>query len=416
MRWTKIAKYLKINYNAEITILTNHKGKKEIKDPLLIEDMKYFDYYFTFKEPFIYGKIKKIRDKIRYKRRINSVANNQNSTIYSNDGERTFKKPTLAHRINTLIDEKYMKAISKKAYRKYKKSIKSVDVVISTYGPIWDHMAAELIKNEDDSIVWLADFRDIYAGNEYETKEEFEKHKLFVSRNLKKASSIIRVAPGIRLFEDSDQNIVDISNGYDPCEKKDAIKCEKFVLLYTGTLYSGTCDLTPVFRAVSELVTENKIDKNDVKIVYAGKSGEVFDHQVDMCGVKDLARNHGVVSRNLVLEMQQKASILLQSSFYSKEFPYIWTGKMFEYMLAAKPIILASVGSEPSEPCRLMHKLGGVGYEPCRHEETYLKMKEYIVEKYNEWKNKGIVSIIRDENYIKSFSYDSIADMIWKLL
>ena len=416
IRWTKIAKYLKMNHDVEITILTTCKSEKEVKDPLLVKDMKYFDEYVTIKENLLFCTLKRFRDKIRLKRRKRTLQNNSVEMIYNNEGERQFKDATLKHRFNTWLDEKAMESLAKRASKKYQKEIKNTDVLISTYGPIWDHMAAEKIKEKNQEILWIADFRDIYAGNEYETKDEFEKHKDFTKLHLKNAKYLTRVTPGIKLYETSAHQVIEVSNGYDPAEKKEPIEYEKFMLLYTGTMYPGTSDLSPVFKAVVELLDEGKIKESDVEIVYAGKSKEVFEHQTQTSKATNISKNLGVVSRDKVLELQQKASVLLQSSFYSKEFKYMWTGKMFEYMLAEKPIILASVGEEPSEPCSLMYKLGGVGYEPCDHENAYMKMKDYICDKYNEWKTNKMVSINRDEEYVKMFSYDSIANQIWNLI
>ena len=54
VRWTKIAKYLKLNHDVHITVLTNHKDfsgdpgafDPEDRDELLAKDLVYFDEYW----------------------------------------------------------------------------------------------------------------------------------------------------------------------------------------------------------------------------------------------------------------------------------------------------------------------------------------------------------------------------------
>lgn len=90
---------------------------------------------------------------------------------------------------------------------------------------------------------------------------------------------------------------------------------------------------------------------------------------------------------------------------------------MYEYMMAQKPIIYMMAGDEPdSLPSRDMEKLGGICYEQCRHEETYVLLKNYIIQKYSEWKDTGNVTIEGDIDYRNKYAYPVIAEQVWTLV
>ena len=43
-------------------------------------------------------------------------------------------------------------------------------------------------------------------------------------------------------------------------------------------------------------------------------------------------------------------------------------------------------------------------------------MKTYILEKYQEWKATGNVSVQQDKEYIEQYSYPHIAEQVWQLI
>ena len=190
----------------------------------------------------------------------------------------------------------------------------------------------------------------------------------------------------------------------------------KFSFVYTGSFYPKETNLQLIFQAISELISENKIDSNDVEILYAGRNGRDFVEQASATGLKRFVVDHGSVSREIAINLQKNAAVLLQSYTYSSSFKSLWSGKMFEYMMAEKPIVFAVICDTHSEQYKLMPKLGGIAVESFNTKETYDPMKEYIFEKYREWKKTGNVTISRDDDYVKSFSYEKIADDFWKLI
>lgn len=424
-RWTKLSKYLKKNHGVEITILTNKKNYNEqinaelsIKDKMLIKDLKYFDEYIesewdlvTYRIlPFI-NKIQKIKQKKINKSKIN---NSNKEEGYIERGWSIKKK--VLHYLHVFVAYLSMKGKARKAIKKICSQKFNFDVLVSSYGPIWVHYAAKKLKKKYPDVLWIADFRDVYAGNPYETDWEFKKHKKFVSTYLKDADILTKVTDTLELYEGKGQRVVTLYNGYDPDEKKEAVSPDKFMFLYTGTVYKRDTDLTPIFKALKELINQKKINIDDVNIVYAGNSGSEFMKQIGKYELERVTNNLGVIQREDVIRLQQNAAILLQGTVYTEKVKALWTGKMFEYMMSGKPIVMSVAGELPSLQYKYIKYLGGACYEEYRKNESYDNLKQYIYSKYIEWKKTGNVTIVQDKDYVKQFAYPNIAEHLWKII
>lgn len=418
IRWTKIAKYLKSGHDVEITVLTNKKNyfdkKLEIpisrKDILLEKELVMIDKVLEGD----YGKLCILYYKIRNKLK-GTEKNDKKMTEKRNDemkkGKECFRD--ILSFWNNIIKDFIM---TRQVMKMVSKSFFDFDVIISTCGPAWTHRIAEKLKKRNPKVFWIADFRDPYAKDD-DGFFSFHYHKNFVSKHCRNADVITRVNDKMQLFEKEGQRVVTIHNGYDPEEALSPVSPDKFRMVYTGFLYDGKRKLNPVFLAVKDLIKEGKIAQEDILFEYAGSSEMTFMDQAVQCGMQGQVEKHGVVERKKALEMQRKSAVLLQSAWNTKLERVEWTGKMYEYMMAGKPIVYMVSGDEPySLPSKLMPKLGGVCYEECRHDETFPALKQYILGKYQEWKKTGNVTIQADKEYIRKFAYPQIAEKVWDLM
>lgn len=411
VRWTKIAKYLKKNHGIDIDVLTT-KNVEWDEDKLLINDMSNFSDYGVFNKDIVSTALTKY---FNQKSQKGWIHNTLNVSISSQQKEDEYEQDTLKHRIRVFLQEFGMRATARKAFTKYKEMNKQYDVIISSYGPIWCHLVAHKIKNSNEKAYWLADFRDIFAGNKYESRRDFERHRRFAGQFLNKANIITKVAPDVDLYENNSQKVIVLPNGYDLEEAVGALPPEKFSFVYTGTMYEGETELIPIFQAISELVESSQLDKKDIVIEYAGRSSWLFNHQIQASSTNIAVIDHGSVPREQALELQQKSAILMQASSYDTKFKPLWTGKMFEYMMIKKPIIYALKTTEHSRIADEMHYIGGMVYESC-YPDSIESIKKYIIEKYKQWKITGDVSIEQDIQYVASFSYEHISEEVWKII
>lgn len=429
IRWTKIAKYLKKNHDVHISVVTIDKRYKGISlhltqtriDKLLKKDLVYFDNYWLVPGGKILSARFKIKNFFHVEKKLVSQTDQKSGEDLALPSKSSYSlyKEKIRGKLREIDKDLYegiQLIIAENVFKLLEKgNIGEYDVVISTYDPMWCHFVAKKLKKRYPHLCWLADFRDPCAVD-FDTKRSFKRHKEFVRKHCSNANYLLRVNENISLYQASDQKLVEVSNGFDPEEALEALPPSKFYVVYTGSIYSLD-DLGELFHAFRELIDSELMDDKDVVFQYAGHYGDLFYKYACKWEMDYLVEDLGVVSRERSLSLQQKAAILLIAGWNTKISHCEWIGKAFEYMMAQKPIIYMMAGEVPhSLPSREMEKLGGVCYEQCRHEETYSFLKQYILEKYQEWKETGNVTIRCDENYKNQYAYPKIAEQVWSLI
>jgi len=279
-----------------------------------------------------------------------------------------------------------------KAYRKAQKLIDAqhITTIYSSFGPYADHYVAYLLKRKYPHLRWIADFRDLQIEPIYKNVIWKGLQKKIEAKVLDKADLVTCISHGfVEQLKVYGRPTTAVLRGVKL--RKPVPQFEKFTIAYTGSLYFEYRDPRPVFYALSFLLKEGLVDPHDLQIIYAGRDGKQFGQWVDYYDLNDHFINKNMVSQDEAKTIQNKAHINLLLTSSSAELKGVLTGKVFEYFEALNPTLCLISGVQDPEFESLFEELnaGIVVYNP---EISLGKMRDFILSKYQEWKNTQQVS------------------------
>ena len=422
IRFTKVAKYLHNKHDCEITVVTRDVDFKalDIKDDLLGGDSQIINKYIKISEGEIIRRINELRN-----RRVSTKIKKNGSNLHEQIPivKRNKLKNVLLNTGRQILEVMNNYSYYRRAVKILRSSDVNYDAIISSYGPLSSHLIGKYLKCFSPSSTWIADFRDpVYnLDTSFGLRSFMKKFARFVC---KKADYITTVSEGCmnNLFIPEWDNKYIITNGYDKDDLKSLSNVEnrhsQFNIVYTGTLYKGKSDLTPVFRAVQELINEGLLHKEDLEFKYVGNSEQEFLHQISRFKLDNIASIHGVVERKESLFLQRNSDLLLLASWNNQDSNGIVTGKFYEYIMMEKPIICIVSGDLPNSILKQMIAAAGIGYtyEEANKEMDFETLKEFIFSQYMYFKENRTPVLKINTEYTKQFSYEHIAGRFAKLL
>lgn len=241
----------------------------------------------------------------------------------------------------------------------------NIDVVFSSYSPSYTHKLAGLLKKDERSLFWIADYRDLWSLNHNilysavvrKLLIKYENHKLkganlFTSVSSGFISSLKRIHGDEKCYHllpngfDEDDLYIDpakISH-----EIKEIFETGKILISYTGSLYEKHQDVSCIFKALDRYSSNNLafiFAGHDLKskIHYNGNSVYVFNNlNSDECNF--IVKNSNFL---LVVDWDGKSDGVIPA-------------KIFDYMATKKRIILQQSSKLDSE---LKEMLFSVGYD-----------------------------------------------------
>jgi hypothetical protein len=195
---------------------------------------------------------------------------------------------------------------------------------------------------------WIADLRDLWADNSYYAHPRWRLwlDRLVERSILRSAAGLITVSPiwADMLRRKYEQPVACILNGF-VSEDFPAIPTgpepgDVVSILYTGNIYSGYRDPTPLFQAIGLL---EPAERRHVAVHFYGPGER--DAQGVMAaaaaeGVGDRVFLHDRVSYRESLSLQQSADVLLLLQWNNVKDAGNIPAKFFEYLGAGRPILL----------------------------------------------------------------------------
>lgn len=393
IRVTKLAKYLKIIGNYNITVICEDAFGTNYFSEDLNQDLQHIDSYHPIYSP-----------SLQYKNRYGEYEQRKKGVIVY-----------LIRAILHLIDNILFIIKAKKIIRK--SSQPPFDLVFTSCGPLSTTLIGRWVKKCYNPF-WISDFRD----PPYDPTQPFKLFawyfKSFVRRVSKKADVITAVSQGCLeglLFEEHPNRVI-LTNGYDRQDIEHIAYSEatKLTFSYLGTIYPNYRDLTPLFKVVDELIREDAISTDGLKIFYAGRAAKEFEKQVNLFPLEEIIEISAPIQRYEALKRQLESQILVLASWNNQGNEGVISGKFLEYMMMDRPILALVSGTLPNSQIKEMITAGNLGfcYEEANKEEDEVLLKEYILKQYKCFKEKQSLAFNPDKSFVEQFDYRNIAKQL----
>ena len=240
------------------------------------------------------------------------------------------------------------------------------DLIFASAWPVTSLIAGAMIARHAH-LPWVAELRDLWTGHHYSTPRAHQRglDRLVEARVLGSTAGLVTVSDSLArgLRREFAKPSLGLYTGFSPRTQDDAPRAEErdLVIAYTGQLYQGKRDPSPLLEAVRMLGG----DQSGIRVVVAGP---------DNASVLSMARSSGLESSVVVfpqlshaqaVALQRRADVLLLLLWNTPFETGVVTGKLFEYLSHDKPVLV--IGAPPdSEAVQLVeeHHLGRAGNQP----------------------------------------------------
>ncbi|CAN5171570.1 glycosyltransferase [soil metagenome] len=235
------------------------------------------------------------------------------------------------------------------------------DMIVSSALPFTCHVVARKLARELD-VPWIAEFRDLFAENPYNDVARWRAwlNGVIERHTMKDASGCTTVSQPLAdaLVAAHGRPTAVILNGFDAADVVPGIVPPRgprpLRILYTGIIYPGRRDPRPLFAAIAKLGEHGK----QIVVDFYGQDMRGVAAMAAEAGVSAQVRIFSPVSYQKALRLQQEADILLLLLWDDPREKGVFTGKIFEYAGAGRPIL--SIGAEAGVAAELIRerKLG----------------------------------------------------------
>jgi len=191
----------------------------------------------------------------------------------------------------------------------------------------------------------------------------------------------------------------EILNGFDPDDipEKGGQKKEYFTITYTGSLYTIQ-NPKNLFHAVSELIANDKVDKNKILFQFVGRIADEVLKTIENSNLKDNIKIFPYQPHSKVMEILADSDCSLLIGVDSAEKMTNVPGKTFEYIGIKKPILTIA-----PENSKLADVAGSSGLAKIADHDDTDKLKRIFYDLYSNWK-KGESSVKFENDLIQMHS------------
>ena len=353
-RWLKFAKYLP-EFGWEPHVYTPENPEAPAQDESLLQDIP--AEVVVVKQPIFepYGFYKKFTGN---KKSVNAGFLSENK----DSRKKLTEQLSIWVRGNMFIPDarKFWIKPSIKFLKDYIQKEK-IDIVISSGPPHSMHLIAMGLKKKLD-IKWIADFRDPWTNIDFYkdlmlTKSADRKHHRLEREVLQTADEIISIGKTMATeFEEiRGRKVQVITNGFDAddFEMQDKESSDDFVIVHVGSINADR-NHTIFWEGLKELCIENTGFADKLRLRFIGKLDYSVIESVENFGLKDKFEQIEYVPHNQVKDYLFAADLLYLPLNNTPNSKGILSGKFFEYLATAKPIL--GIGHPKGDAAEIMQE------------------------------------------------------------
>ncbi len=239
------------------------------------------------------------------------------------------------------------------------------DLLFSSSLPATAHLIAHRLAKEY-RLPWVADLRDLWSHSYTLQRPPLlrQMDERLEQRTLQLASALTTVSEPLRahLMRLHGKPTYVVMNGFDETDQPLASEPgptspRKFSWVYTGTVYAGKQDPTPLFRALQALTQQGLLRPEEWQVTFYGRNTAPVAQTLRQ--FPELHPNvvlSGEISHAQALQAQRTATALLFLEWQDPHHPGVLTGKIFEYLAAGRPIL--ACGPQGGAVERLLQETG----------------------------------------------------------
>jgi len=283
-----------------------------------------------------------------------------------------------------------------------------VDVIYSTSAPYTAHLIARQL-HKHYHIPWVADFRDPWIGNanlHFPTPLHRKLVERLERQVIQDADHILVISPPMgqsfcgRIPGAQPSKITWLPNGFDAGDflaSQPAMRDkDRFYLVYTGSFYAQGRTARSILEAVQAVLLSGQIPRQRLCLQMVGNIGKSTQKWISELNLDDIIETPGYVSHEQSIAYLLAADALLLIIGVSPDSSAIFTGKVFEYLGAGKPILCLANDGVASDLVRNAH--AGIVVSP----DDISQITHNLVEMYQQWQN-GHLSVTPDQKLIQTF-------------
>jgi len=263
-------------------------------------------------------------------------------------------------------------------------------------------------------IKWIADFRDPWTNIDFYkdlmlTKSADRKHHRLEREVLETADEIITIGKTMAMeFEEiRGRKVQVITNGFDADDFKMQEKghSDDFVLVHVGSINADR-NHTIFWEGLQELCTENPEFAEKLRIRFIGKLDYSVIESVESYGLKDKFEQIEYVPHNQVKDYLFAADLLYLPLNNTPNSKGILSGKFFEYLATAKPIL--GIGHPKGDAAEIMQETQAGAMIDFTDKEA---LKQYLIKEFESRNETQEVNIEKRNQYSRRMLTQKLVEL-----